>query len=398
MEDSKLSTRQTGLLFSGYCKMKPKKPKFVQILMGTKGGCGEQISQKENYILSPIKVMKKKGFLPEIWTLEKGVERERWGAGIRRFPNLVSLLANLFLDKDVKLVHAHLRPYLPSLLSPVSLKGCILMPHIYELGSNWLIKKISLFFMKRFHRIIALTPYERDIYIRNGIKKEKIMLMPHAIDWEFFSKKTKQDESKIKKRYGISKDDFVIVSVSNFRKFKNLDSMITAFGMFNSKVKKSKFVVVGKNQMNKAKYKEQNAKRYKEVRDPEKVIDEQGLRDRVILTGSLDYKKVREILSIADVFANNSDPETFGLAVYEAASAGVPLCLSDIGSFRTVFGEKALYSKPRDEKTLAEQFMKYYKNPGMRKKLGGKLKEYAKRLDYPTFIKKLERFYSDVIN
>ena len=60
------------------------------------------------------------------------------------------------------------------------------------------------------------------------------------------------------------------------------------------------------------------------------------------------------------VFVNTSDPETMGLAVYEGGAAGLPLCLSDIGSFRTVFKDMALYSPPREKEKLAENFLKYY--------------------------------------
>jgi 1,2-diacylglycerol 3-alpha-glucosyltransferase len=377
-----------------------KKPKFVQIVMGVGGGCGPQISRKEDYLYNPIYVMGKKGFDSEMWTLIKPGEKKseiRDGLQVRRFSNTFSLLMNLFLDRRVKLVHAHLRPFLPSLLAPLAFKKCVLTPHSYELGSNRLIKAASLFFMKRFDRVIALTPYERKIYLRNGLKKDKVVLMPHSIDYDFFSKNPEKKGLTIRKKYGIRKNDFLITSISNFRRFKNLDSMLAAFGVFSKKVRNTKFIVVGINQYKNPKYGEQNSLRYKSVRDPEDVIKKYNLQEKVILTGSLDYNKVREILSVSDVFVNNSDPETMGLSVYEAASAGVPLCLSDIGSFRTVFDDMALYSPPRDENALAKRYMEYYKNPKLRGKMGAKLKIYLKKWNYPIFIKKLFKFYSRVL-
>ena len=341
-----------------------KKPKFVQIVMGVGGGCGPQISKKEDYLYNPVFVMGKKGFDSEMWTLIKPGEKKseiKGGLQVRRFSNTFSLLMNLFFDKNIKLIHAHLRPFIPSLLSPLSFKKCVLTPHTYELGSNKFVKMVSLFFMKKFDRVIALTPYEKKIYLRNGLKKEKVVLFPHAIDCDFFSRKPKMNSFSIRKKYGIRKNDFLITSVSNFRRFKNLDSMLAAFGVFSKKVKNTKFIVVGINQYKNSKYKEQNSSRYKSVRDPKDIIKQYNLQEKVILTGSLDYKKVREILSVSDIFVNNSDPETMGLSVYEAASAGVSLCLSDIGSFRTVFGDMALYSKPRDEGALVKRYMEYYK-------------------------------------
>ena len=378
-----------------------KKSKFVQIVMGVGGGCGPQISWKEDYLYNPIHVMGEKGFDSEMWTLIKPGEKKseiKDGLQVRRFSNTFSLLINLFLDRRVKLVHAHLRPFLPSLLASLSFKKCVLTPHSYELGSNRLIKSVSLFFMKRFDRVIALTPYEQQIYLRNGLKKDKVVLMPHAIDWDFFSRKPEKTGLAIRKKYKMRKDDFLITSVSNFRRFKNLDSMLAAFGVFSKKVKNTKFIVVGINQYKNSKYEEQTSLRYKSVRDPEEVIKKYNLKEKVIFTGSLDYKKVREILSVSDVFVNNSDPETMGLSVYEAASAGVPLCLSDIGSFKTVFGDMALYSPPRDESALAKRYMEYYKNSKLRGNMGAKLKVYLKKWNYPIFIKKLFKFYFEILS
>lgn len=86
-----------------------KKSKAVQILMGIGGGCSTQISDKENYILNPMKVLEKKGFVTEIWTLQKKGMQSYGGVRVRRFSNTLSLLSNLFFDKDVKLVYAQLR-------------------------------------------------------------------------------------------------------------------------------------------------------------------------------------------------------------------------------------------------------------------------------------------------
>ena len=379
--------------------MKSKKPKFVQIVRGVAGGCNNQISRKQHYQLNPMSVMGKKGYVPEIWTLKKeGKEREDLfeGVRVRRFSNTLSLLLNLFLDRDTKLVYSQLRPYLPSLLAPLSMKKCILMTQTYEFG-NWLTKRFSLFFMKKFERVFALTPYERGSYIKMGLKEERVVFMPHAIDYSFFSKRPEKSLAEIRKKYGINEGDFVVTTVANFRKFKNIDIMVGAFALLNKKVKNSKMLVVGIDQTKNPFYTEQRSKRYSEVQDVDDVIKKEGISQNVIFTGGVGHREVREILYITDVFVNSSDPEGMGMAVYEAASSGVPLCLSDIGSFTSVFKDMALYSAPRDKEKLGGNYLRYYEDISLRKKMGEKLRGYLKKWDYPVIIDKFNKIFSEVL-
>ena len=94
---------------------------------------------------------------------------------------------------------------------------------------------------------------------------------------------------------------------------------------------------------------------------------------------------------------NSSDPEGMGMAVYEAASAGVALCLSSIGSFTSVFDDMALYNSPRDNEKLADNYLKYYKDTNLRKKNGSRLKKYLKDWDYPVVMARFDNIFSEIL-
>ena len=147
--------------------------------------------------------------------------------------------------------------------------------------------------MKMFTRIFALTPYERKEYIKNGLHKDRVVCMPHAIDYSFFSKEPNKNLDLIKEKYGVDKKDFVITTVANFRKFKNLDIMISAFALFNKKVPNSKMLIVGIDQTKNPIYAEK--KKYEEVEDADSIIKRYDLSDDVIFLGSKGYKDVRDI-------------------------------------------------------------------------------------------------------
>ena len=59
---------------------------------------------------------------------------------------------------------------------------------------------------------------------------------------------------------------------------------------------------------------------------------------------------------------NNSRYEVVPLAVLEAASVGLNLCLSDLPTLHFVFGRNALYHNPKNVGSLVKSILYYYYN------------------------------------
>jgi glycosyltransferase involved in cell wall biosynthesis len=72
-----------------------------------------------------------------------------------------------------------------------------------------------------------------------------------------------------------------------------------------------------------------------------------------VLTGYLRDAELSDLYRHARAVVMPSLAEGFGLPVVEAASAGVPLLLSDIPAFRWVYGEGAKYFDPLDVDSIA---------------------------------------------
>lgn len=342
----------------------------------------DPLRYKEDYFFWPAKMMMGKGFDAEFLTTQPGKDKETHkGVVIRRFGSPFKIVSYINRSPDVRLVHAHLRPYLPSFLSAFANKPKILSPHTYFLGSNPLISRLSVFVMNKFDRIIAFTPYEAEIYARAGIKRSRIAIIPHPVDYDFFSSPVK-DRGKVRRRFGL-KDEFVVATVANIRKFKRIDILLKAFKLFNEG-RKATLIVVGKDRL------------WQENVPSVKDMIKDLAVGNVIEAGQLEPEGVREVFSVADVFVNTSDNEAQGLAVYEAAAAGVPLCLSSVGSFTTVFGELALYHKFDDPAGLSENLARYHHEAGLRREMSGKLRRFIKAWDFGIIKGKMEDVYSEV--
>jgi glycosyltransferase involved in cell wall biosynthesis len=361
---------------------KQKITKFIQIVPGIYFGT---LLYKEDYFLWPSEMMRKKGYEVEFVTLNKQNTNtiEYYNKiPIKRFATNFQILKYLLRQKNV-LIHSHLRSFLPALVIGLFKKPTVHTTHNYQLGSSFFVKVITLFFFRRFTKIIALTPYEREIYLKSGISQEKVKYLPHAIDYSFFSKINR--DKKLSDKLGIQKGDFILLTVANYRKFKRMDTLLKAMKILEKKNKRIKLIIVGEDRL-----KDEGLSTITEMVSKLKLTN-------VTQVGFVQPKYTKNYFSISNVLVNTSDNEAMGISVYEAAAAGIPLCLSNIGSFTTVFANLALYHNFWDSEKLAENIIFYMKNPEKAKEYSIKLKKLIKNFDFDIISKKHELFYDEII-
>ncbi len=103
-----------------------------------------------------------------------------------------------------------------------------------------------------------------------------------------------------------------------------------------------------------------------------------GLR-AIQALGVLDEAAMTQALTAARIFASPALYEPFGLAVLEAAQAGLPLVLADMPSFRELWQGAALLLPP-DEAAWAEALDAMHAAPDLCREWGGKAR--ARAADY----------------
>ncbi len=105
---------------------------------------------------------------------------------------------------------------------------------------------------------------------------------------------------------GLGADDFVIGSVARLEPVKGLDGLIEAFG--RAKRPKARLVIVGDGSQRRA---------------LEQLAARTGVAGAVVFTGF--RPDARDLYALFDLFVLNSSDEPYGLAILEAAEAGVPV-------------------------------------------------------------------------
>lgn len=98
--------------------------------------------------------------------------------------------------------------------------------------------------------------------------------------------------------------------------------------------------------------------------------------------GKLSANQIDELLEKAGLFVSSSLYEPFGLAALEAASHGCALVLSDIDTYREVWGDAACYFDTEDENSLVYIVNELIHDPNLLEEMQSRA--WEKSLNYPV--------------
>jgi N-acetyl-alpha-D-glucosaminyl L-malate synthase BshA len=225
-----------------------------------------------------------------------------------------------------------------------------LMPSLYE---------ITRFSISVSDRITAVSDFLRKETI-NAFKIDRAIEVIHNfVDCNEF--RPVRNEA-IRCLYA-GPDEKLIIHVSNFRKVKNIPTVIDVVALVREKCP-CKLLLVGDGP---------------ELEAIKRMAEERNLSEYVIFLG--DRESVADILPVGDVFLLPSEHESFGLAALEAMSCGVPPVTSNIGGLHEVIedGETGFLRDPNDAQGMSEVIIQLFQNEDLRVRVGLKARERAKR-------------------
>ncbi len=182
---------------------------------------------------------------------------------------------------------------------------------------------------------------------------------------------------KARESLGI-KDEFVILTVSEFTKNKNYPVMLKTIA--NLKDKNIKYFICGTGS---------------EMENMKKLSHELGLDDVVKFMGYV--KNVPDIMSASDVFLTASHREGLALSVIEAMNFALPIVGSNVRGVRDLIenGENGFLCDDNDISAFTSALEKLLNDKELREKLGKKSLEKSKQYSLENVQKELEDIYNE---
>jgi glycosyltransferase involved in cell wall biosynthesis len=120
------------------------------------------------------------------------------------------------------------------------------------------------------------------------------------------------------------------------------------------------------------------------LKDTIDCISSLQLKDSVFLTGALDNNKLYQYYQTHDVFINTTSFESFGVAVMEAASCGIPIISTNVGEIPFLFKDKQniLLVNSFDEVDFSKQIDELFQSSTLSNNLVLNAKILANKYDW----------------
>ncbi len=231
--------------------------------------------------------------------------------------------------------------------------------------------------LKKADKIFAISQYTKEQMLKY-VNLTNVAVVPLGVDYELFKAEPHIPTERIK-----------LLGVGELKTRKGWDYAIKSLSIVKKEFSNFDYYIIG-SRGDKSKL--------------EILRDKLGLKENVHLIGKLDHKtELPKHYHNADIYLMTSinEPdgefEGFGMVYTEAQCSGTP-CIysSESGSFDAV-GEGGLMTKARNPEDIAEKILMLLKNENLRRELGKKAIENAKKLSWDNLAKSYMKHYEEAL-
>jgi glycosyltransferase involved in cell wall biosynthesis len=226
----------------------------------------------------------------------------------------------------------------------------VLQLHGSYLGSfddnklKWLLDRaFSCKILKDANRVIALTRTEAEYYGRYGITAEKIDTVGNGIDVSRY--RPAETRGRFRKKFGIGKEDPVILYVGRLTNTKGLDLLVETISDLKNRLRALKLVLVGPD--------------FGYASDLKRQVRDLKIEDCTLFTGPIDENDKIEAYVDADVFVTPSFTG-FPLTFLESCACGTPIVTTNNADTLDWIDGQVGYVTAYKKNELAQAIMKIF--------------------------------------
>ena len=230
-------------------------------------------------------------------------------------------------------------------------------------------KWIMIFILKGADKIFSTSHVmakEINIYT-----PKKVIIVPFGIDFKLF----KPQEKK-------SNKNFVLGTVKSLEDVYGIDRLIDVFNIVQKSINNCSCVIYGSG-------------------TKEKVLKEKvsslGLDSKVFFKGKIGNQDVSKALSDMDIFCAFSRSESFGVAVLEASSCGVPVVVTNVGGLpEVVLNNETGFVCNYNEKEISDKIIQLYHDKDLMLSLGENGARFVKsNFDWDKNVDLMKKHYNE---
>lgn len=257
------------------------------------------------------------------------------------------------------ILHAHSRrgaDFWCALTGRVGLYGKVLTRRVDNPEQKWLARTKYRF----YDRIIVISEAIGSVLLSEGVPKAKISVVRSAVD--FCDYQEISDKNWFCKEFGFSRNKTVIGMISQFIPRKGHRYLIEAIPQIVAKFPHLRVLLLGKGPLKE---------------DLRKQCKKAGIEDYVRFAGF--RKDIPKILPCLDLVIHPALKEGLGVALIQAAAAGVPIVATRVGGIPEIVrdGFNGLLIDPESTEEIVSTLSKLLSEPGTAKRLGENGKKLA---------------------
>lgn len=230
-------------------------------------------------------------------------------------------------------------------------------------------------------KVIAVSPAAKDNIVEVGVDEKKVQVIFNGIE---AAKKLNQEEKiKIREKWGIKQDDFVVAIIARLEEVKGHRCVLEAAEKFKNIDKQVKIIIAGTGGIE---------ERLRQQAESLKL-------DNVIFTGFI--KEIYEIENIMDLQINCSyGTEATSLSLLEGMSLSIPAVVSDFGGNPYVIENQVngLVIKKKDSEALLNAILEFKNNKELYKKCSqGSLRVFNEKFTAESMTNHIQDVYLNIL-
>ena len=174
-------------------------------------------------------------------------------------------------------------------------------------------KSIGFKILKSAKRVIAVSNIEVEQYIKMGVERDRISLIPNGINISEFENADKV-KGNFRRAYKLS-DKKILLFIGRLNAIKGIDFLLNTFAILTKDIKDTILVIAGPDDGYKS--------------EIESRINLLKINDKVLLIDGLYGEDKISAMKDADMFIYPSRHEIFGIAPLEALICGTPVIVTE---------------------------------------------------------------------